>query len=239
MTSQSQPFKGFPKEGLNFLKQLSSNNNKEWFKAHKEDYQKNLQMPAQGFVEAMGKKLQTMNPNIRFDTRTNGSGSLMRIYRDIRFSKDKTPYKTAIAGMFWEGEGKKTESSSFGFHMEPDGMKLMAGMWGFPKPALLAFREGVDDEKMGAKLEKALQKVMGSGEYKISGEHYKRVPREYDSEHPRADLLRYNHLYVYPAQPIPASVVTSEKLVDAFYKHCQAMAPVQEWLVEAFKKAGV
>jgi uncharacterized protein (TIGR02453 family) len=79
-------FDGFPPGGLTFLANLEQNNNKVWFERNKNRYQQDLLAPAQGFVAAMGEALQTLVPEIQYDTRANGSGSLMRIYRDVRFS---------------------------------------------------------------------------------------------------------------------------------------------------------
>lgn len=102
-----QSFSGFPEEGIQFLADLDVNNNRDWFQANKKLFQERLQIPAQQFVAALGVRLLKISAGIRYDTRTNGSGSLMRIYRDTRFSKDKTPYKTNISMAFWEGPGKK------------------------------------------------------------------------------------------------------------------------------------
>ena len=105
-------FTGFPREGIQFLRDIDDNNNRDWFEAHKHIYQTALVEPAQAFIVALGERLQTIAPNVQYDTRTNGSGSLMRIYRDVRFSKDKSPYKNWIGIVFWEGQGKKTDNSS-------------------------------------------------------------------------------------------------------------------------------
>ena len=104
-----QSFSGFPEEAARFLTQLSENNNRDWFNARKQVYANTIVTPAIAFVEAMGERLKYLSPHIQYDTRTNGQGSLMRIYRDIRFSKDKSPYKTWIGIRFWEGAGKKSE----------------------------------------------------------------------------------------------------------------------------------
>lgn len=93
-------FSGFPREGISFLADLAGNNNREWFQANKKLFHEQLQKPAQQFVISLGLRLQEISPGIRFDPSTNGSGSLMRIYRDTRFSKDKTPYKTNISMAF-------------------------------------------------------------------------------------------------------------------------------------------
>ena len=153
----------------------------------------------------------------------------MRIYRDTRFSKDKTPYKTNISGLFWEGAGKKTEHPAFGFQLTANSIGLMAGIFGFPKPMLTAYRAAVLDDKLGPALQEAITAVTSNDQYEIIGEHYKRVPRGFDPEHSRADLLRYNGLYAHPIQV--NAELTSANLVDICMDHYQHMAPIQQWLL--------
>ena len=227
--SETDTFNGFPQEGLQFLHDIEVNNNKEWFQANKPTYEAKLLAPAQDFVAAMGSLLQILDPAIIFDTRTDGRGVLMRFYRDTRFSKDKSPYKINIAGMFTDGRGKKTERPSYGFHMGADSMELMAGMFKFSKPQLAAYREAVDSEQSGVALVKAIRALGDADDYRLVGEHYKRVPREYDADHPRADLLRFAGLYVHPSA-LSAKYLTSSKLVNVCYDHFRVMAPVYNWL---------
>ena len=231
MTNPTQ-FPGFPAEGLQFLRDLAVNNERAWFEANKQDYQTYLLDPAVAFVTAVGERLKiSVSPDIRYDTRTNGSGSLTRIYRDVRFSQDKTPYNTNLNGFFWQGAGKKTESPAFGFRLEADGLGLMAGQFGFPKSVLQKFRDAVADDTLGPELAQIVTDVKAAGDYEVLGEHYKRVPRGYDPDHPRADLLRYAGLYAHPPR-IEGAVLTSRAIVDRCVEHFQAMAPIQQWLVK-------
>ncbi len=108
--SKTPNFYGFPAEALRFLEELSKNNNREWFNAHKQEYQDHVLAPAQDFVLALGERLRTISAGIIYDTRTSGSGSILRTHRDIRFSKDKTPYHTYVRMVFWEGSRKKMEN---------------------------------------------------------------------------------------------------------------------------------
>jgi uncharacterized protein (TIGR02453 family) len=229
-------FSGFPREGLQFLAELAENNNREWFQARKQIYLTQLMEPAQAFVVALGLRLKELSPYIIYDVRTNGTGSLMRIYRDTRFSKDKTPYKTNVSMMFWEGAGKKTQNSGFYVRIEPAGAGIFVGQHTFPKPVLGAYRDAIVDDRMGAELEAALAAVRTAGPYQTGGEHYKRVPRGYDPEHKRADLLRYNGLYGY-APAIAAQHLTSPELVDLCFEHCRNLAPLHHWLVRLTKDA--
>lgn len=229
--ASSNLFTGFPREGIQFLIDLAMNNNREWFNTNKAIFQESIQKPAQDFVIAMGSRLQSISPGITFDTRLNGSGSIMRIYRDIRFSKDKTPYKTYTSFIFWEGSSKNASYSSFFIRLNPSGTGIYVGKHEFDAPLRAAYREAVVDPARGASLEKSLHEVESAGEYEVGGAHYKRVPQGYDKEHPRADLLRYKGLHAsFPE--IEARFLTSPELVEVCFEHCLNMAPIHQWLVD-------
>lgn len=245
---------------MEFLTELADNNDRDWFQAHKQEYLDHIIGPAQAFVAEFGARLQDdVSPGFVADTRTNGSGSIMRIYRDIRFKKDKSPYNTQVRMIFWEGRGKKTESPGIYFCFDPDGGKIYSGMHIFPKPTLEIFRDAVIDEEMGPGLEHALAKIVNAGgvgkgggrigssigggigsgtgpneaagAYEIGGEQYKRIPREYDPMHDRAYLLKYKGLWA-GAPAITPTQLQSPKLVDICLDHCVNMAPLHHWLVK-------
>lgn len=155
----------------------------------------------------------------------------MRIYRDARFSKDKTPYKTNVSMAFWESPSKRAPYLAFYIRLEPGGGGIMTGRYVFDKPVLATYRDAVVDPEMGAELESVLAKIEAQGEYTIGGEHYKKVPRGYDPEHPRAGLLRYNGLHAFYLSIKPEQL-TSAELVDICCEHCANMAPLHRWLVE-------
>lgn len=227
----SHDFIGFPEEGLRFLAELKENNYREWFNDRKNDYHELLVKPAQSFVVSLGKRLSTISENIIYDTRTNGSGSILRIHRDIRFSKDKTPYNTRLRLRFWEGPGAKKERPGFFIGLDETGGGIHGGIYSFPKPLLDKYRESVLDDDSGMKLVNAVDKMRSLKGYRIGGQHYKRVPRGYDEDHPRADLLRFNALYASSPQ-IPVSVLKKPELVDVCIESIQRMLPIHEWLVE-------
>jgi uncharacterized protein (TIGR02453 family) len=229
-------FSGFPQSALQFFNDLALNNNREWFKAHESIYQQDVIPPAQAFIQALGERLKTLSPAIGYDLRPNGSGSLMRIYRDVRFSQDKSPYNTALRVIFWEGGGKKDEAPGYYFGMDARGGKLYAGMHGFSKELLLKYRQAVDDARMGKALEGAAAAVKGAGAYTIGDETYKRVPAPYPADHARASWLRFSSLYALSPQIEPARL-TSPELVDVCFEHCCNMAPLQEWLVRLVSAA--
>lgn len=222
-------FNGFPREAVTFFQNLKLNNNKTWFEAHKPDYQNNVLEPAQAFIEEMGARLKQLSPGIHADPRVNKS--IFRIYRDIRFSKDKTPYKTHLGIWLWEGEGAKFESSGYYFHLEPPNILLGVGIHMFSKNLLKAYREAVVDPVAGPKLVQAVQEVSQKGSYKLGGEHYKRVPRGYDPDHPNGELLRYNGLTAGSEVSIPDEFYSSA-LLDYSYQRYEEMYLIQHWLYE-------
>ena len=222
-------FTGFPAEGIQWLRDIAENNNKDWFEANRKTYKKMVQAPAQSLVQTLGTRLQTIDEQIRFDTRSNGSGSLLRINRDVRFSKDKSPYKTNISMMFWHGSGKKMQHPGMGMQIIPGETGLMAGMFNFPKPLLEAYRETLDS-KQGARIEDAVAQVREAG-YTLDGEQYKKVPRGYDADHPRGDLLKYKGLWVH-ASLDDAALLQTPEFVDFCYENFQKMSPVYLCLCE-------
>lgn len=230
-------FGGFPQTTQQFLQDLRENNDREWFTEHKKIYEKEVKAPAIAWVQAMGTRLHEIDEKLVVDIRTNGSGSMMRLARDTRFSKDKSPYKTNIAMMWWHGSGKKTQHTAFGMQITPDDGGLVAGMFGFPKPMLEAYRQAVVDENLGEALLEAISEVESAG-YEILGQHYKTTPRGYDKEHPRADWLKYNALYTH-AVDISWDTLMSDNLVDYCFDHFQKMAPIHHWLVNVQEKYGI
>jgi len=223
-------FTSFPGETIKFYRQLEVNNNREWFMAHKQDYIDFVQLPSLAFINTMGERLKAISPGIVYDTRTNGSGSLMRIYRDVRFSPDKTPYKTNLGIVFWEGAGKKSENPGFYLHVALFGMGFYSGMYGFSKEMLAAYREAVVDQQLGDELTSAIEVVRSAG-CQVGGEHYKRVPRGFDADHPRVDLLKYNTLFS-SIMDLDPELITQPGFMDLAFDHWEKMAPLHHWLVK-------
>lgn len=222
----------FPSEALNFLKDLRDNNNREWFNANKQRFKDELQAPSVQLVATLGSRLQDHFPEIIYDLAVNGSGSLMRIYRDTRFSKDKTPYKENIAIGFSAGAKKKMAKPSFGIQIGANSAGLMAGQFGFDKEQLKQYRDAVSDIKHGQAMLDAIQQVQSAGEYTINGAHYKRVPRGYEPLNDERDpYLLYNGLWA-SYETMPAKIVTSDEFVDTVIHHFVTMSPIQQWLQE-------
>lgn len=220
-------FNGFPHETIQFYADLADNNDKSWFDAHRGDYEAYALEPARGFVVAMGEQLRKLAPNIMADPRINKS--IFRIYRDTRFSKDKTPYKTHLAIWFpIRQNGAKFDFPGYYFHLEPGNLMLGAGIHGFSKPLLKAYRDAVVDPEQGPALVQAMKAVTGKG-YNIGEKTYKRVPRGYDPGHELAELLLYSGLTTGKDLGMPDEIRRAS-LVEYCFERYRDMAPLVNWL---------
>ena len=177
-------FTGFPPETFTFLKGLAKNNSKDWFEKHRNDYEQFHLSPAKAFVEAIAPGLKKISKSINAEPRVNGS--IFRINRDVRFSKDKRPYKTTLDMWFWEGETRGWEAPGFYLRIMSHGFIAGAGLYGFSPAQLKIFRAAVIDEKSGAAL---LKMVQGLDGLKLGDPTRKKVPRGFDADHPRAQFL--------------------------------------------------
>jgi uncharacterized protein (TIGR02453 family) len=221
-------FEGFSDETFGFLAELTANNEKAWFEANRVRYEQHYLAPALAFIEALGPRLATELPgNVRYEPRVNGS--LFRINRDVRFSRDKTPYKNHIDMWFWQGERKGWESPGYYMRLLPEEMILGAGMHAFSKEGIEAFRRAVVAEEQGRALERAVVTVLAGGPYAMGGETRKRVPHGFDAEHPRGRFLLFEGLNVNLETPIPPEAA-SPGFVDYCLRHFKAMSPINEWL---------
>jgi uncharacterized protein (TIGR02453 family) len=228
-------FQGFSPAGLDFYPRLAANNDRQWFTEHKELYEREVLTPARDLVEDLGLALAPAAPGLHADARVNRS--LFRIQRDVRFSADKSPYKTHLGIWLWEGDGPRMDCSGFYFHLEPPRLMLAAGMHMFPKHLLGPFRQDAADAKLGPALVKALNPGLKQGLYQVGGQHYVRVPRGFPPDHPRADLLKHNGLYVFHDAGM-IDELRSPALVDWCAQRLLAMVPVHRWLLELTKRHG-
>jgi uncharacterized protein (TIGR02453 family) len=179
-------------------------------------------------------RLRKLSPGVQAIPKVNGS--LFRINRDTRFSKDKSPYKTNLGIFFWEGERKKMECSGYYFHLEPNALMLGVGMYMFPKELLTVYRDAVVDKKLGPALKRAVNKLpcdlfTGKGcAMKIDA--YKKVPAGYDPDHPMAEFLKLKGLHTGVETKIPKELY-SDALLDYCYEQYKQLAPLHRWLVKA------
>jgi uncharacterized protein (TIGR02453 family) len=220
-------FAGFAPEALRFLEELREHNDRTWFQAHRDEYESLLLEPARDFVEAMGEELAPFAPDVNADPRVGGS--IFRIARDTRFSKDKRPYKDHLDLWFWQGAGKSRERPGFWFRLTPEQLLLGAGRHHFERPLLERYREAVVDPERGDALVRAVEDVERAGA-RIGGEHYKRLPAGFEAEGRRAELLLHEGLFAWRELGLPDELHT-----PAFPRFCattyRTFLPLEEWLV--------
>ncbi|QDT67824.1 hypothetical protein MalM25_07310 [Planctomycetes bacterium MalM25] len=189
-------FPGFPLGMLHFLEQLSRNNNKKWFDANKPRYEAEVREPALAFIAAMEKPLGKLSPHFLAVPKKVG-GSLMRVHRDVRFGKDKTPYKTNVGIQFRHEAGKDVHAPGFYLHIALDECFLGAGVWRPDSTALGGIRGWIDEQP--AKWKRAKGGKRFTDVWSQSGDSLKRPPRGYDAEHPLVDdLKRKDHIAIAP-----------------------------------------
>jgi len=231
MAQPATGFDGFPAAAIQFFSNLKQNNDRDWFSDNKQAYQDAVIEPAKAFILSLGSRLSDLHPDIQFNTATNGSGSMFRIYRDVRFSQDKSPYKTHLGVVFWIGAGrKKTETPGYYFGLSDGPPQMHAGLHGFSKEQMHAYREALSDPQRADELAGIVATVRDKG-YTVGGLHYKRVPRGFPPDHPHEELLRHNSLGA-SSPKIPLSVTKSNRLVDVCMEHCVALSPLNRWLLQ-------
>jgi len=225
-------FNGFSRETVSFFRKLKRNNNKAWFDSHRNEYDHYVLGPAKAFVTAMGDKMKTSIPAIRAEPKINRS--IFRIYRDIRFNPDKTPYKTHLGIFFWEGSQARMECPGFYFQLGPDKLILGAGIYMFSSRLLSAYRKAVIASDSGAEIMAIIKNIERMKDFKIGGEHYKRVPPGYDREPPNARLLLHNGLHAGFEARLPEEIF-SNKIISFCWEKLRPLIPLHKWLVSLMK----
>jgi uncharacterized protein (TIGR02453 family) len=218
-------FAGFAPELLSFLAELGRNNDRDWFHAHREEYEGLLLEPARDFVEALGAEL---GPHFNADPRVGGS--IMRIARDTRFSRDKRPYKDHLDLWFWHGAGPSRERPGLWFRLAPTQLILGAGMHRFERGVLDRYRDAVVDPERGRRLVEAVAAAEKAGA-EVGGRRYKRVPAGYDAAPDRVDFLRHDGLYAGLELPVPREAHTP-RFPSFCAERYRTMRPIVGWLVE-------
>ncbi len=216
----------FPQTTLKYLRKLKKNNTREWFTEHKEEYETDFLLPAQIFVEEIGYELNKVAPS--FHAIPQIDKSIFRIYRNTRFSKDKTPYKTHLGVYFWEGTRKKMDCSGMYFHLEPNESFVAVGMHFFPPDILKKYREAVSNPDNAKELKTILGKIAKKKGYQLSKPHYKRVPKGFDKDYEHADLLLNNGVYAF--KNISNKEFEEKPAVKITMKVFKDLRPLHDWL---------
>lgn len=217
----------FTCDALNFLKDLRKNNTKEWFLAHKDEYEKLILEPSKNFVTELGEELQVLVPNIKAVPKIDHS--LFRIYRDIRLSKDKTPMKSRIGIVFWRGSGKRLQSASFYIHFSPDELLVASGIRGFSKDSLEGYREYIKEEKYASELEHIMQDLKSKG-FEFPQPKYKRYPRGFNKDDKFAYLSLYAAMFAF--KRLDPKMICSDTLNEILFDIYQDLLPLFEWIYD-------
>jgi uncharacterized protein (TIGR02453 family) len=218
----------FTKSTFTFLDDLAANNDRAWFEANKVRYEELVREPALEFIAAMGPVLEKFAPNFRAMPRKMG-GSLMRVFRDTRFSRDKTPYKTNIGIQFRHALGKDVHAPSFYVHIATDECFFAAGCWHPESDALGRIRDLVAAEPERWFAVRDQRKFVA--QWEIAGESLTRPPRGYAADHPAIeDLKRKDFVAV---APLSFDEVTGAGLVKLAGARFAAAAPFMGLLCDA------
>lgn len=201
-------FRGWPDEAIEFFEGLAADNSKAFWTAHKETYERSVRAP-------MTELLDELSPEF-------GEAKVFRPYRDVRFSKDKSPYKTNIAGTLSEG----------GYiHLTADALGVGSGMYMMAPDQIARYREAVAHESTGTALERLIGALAKRGISVSSHEVLKTAPRGYPKDHARIELLRNKDLVAWQEWPVGrwlASATPKQRIVEFF----RATAPLNSWLTE-------
>jgi uncharacterized protein (TIGR02453 family) len=201
------PSPRFSADTLKFLRSLKRNNRREWFEAHRGDYEAHVRQPMIEIIERLADDLRAFAPELVASPKI----SIYRIYRDTRFSENKTPYKTHVAAVFPTRGLVKNEAGGLYFHISPDELWIGGGMHGPQPPQLLAVRQHLAGHL------KQFRAIVESPGFKkrfgpLQGERLKRVPRGFATDDPAAEYLKMRQFYA--GADLPPALATE----PAFYR---------------------
>ncbi len=199
-------FTGIPIAALDFYEDLEVDNSKAFWTAHKHIYDEQIKAPIEALIGELAPEF--------------GAAKLFRPYRDVRFAKDKTPYKVHQGA--WFGE------SSRYVHISAAGLFVAAGYWDCAPDQIERMRRAVDDDVAGAELERAVAAVTKAG-FELGGQQLTRVPSGFAKDHPRAELLRYKTLTAHRELGSPAWLSTKRAKTE-IAKAWRSMGPLTDWL---------
>ena len=221
-------YAAFNKETLTFLTELKNNNNRDWFNENKPRYEEQVLDVALNFIQSMHDPLQEFAPHFTAVPKRIG-GSLMRIYRDTRFSKIKTPYKTNIGIQFRHEQAKDVHSPGFYVHIDPEDVFVGAGMWRPESSALAAIRQRIADKQ--AEWLRTRDGAAFAKNFKLGGESLKRPPRGYAKDHPMiVDIRRKDFIAIKNMTHADALSPRFQQKVETAF---QAAVPYMRFLCKA------
>jgi len=215
----------FTSESLRFLRALKRNNRRDWFNAHRDDYEAHVREPMTAIVSRLADDLREFGPEFVANPKT----SMYRIYRDIRFSENKAPYKTHVAASFPTRGLPKHEGAGLYFHVSPDEVWIGGGMYAPPQPQLHAVREhiAVNSRRLRTLVESpAFRRDVGT----LEGERLQRVPRGFPKDHEAAEYLKFRQFLA--GREFEPVFATSPKFYSSLLAVFKRVAPVTRFLNE-------
>lgn len=221
-------FQGFADDRMTFFHALAKHQDRAWFAEHKAEYDEGWAKPMEALLTELRAKLDGAYPHVEL-----GEPKVFRLHRDVRFSADKSPYKTSVSGIIpTKGPGKATETPA-AFYLQLGTETIAgAGLYMMDASQLAKYRAAVLDEERGGELAKIMKGLEKKGFGAMGAESLKKAPRGVDPEHPRVELLKKKGLVVsYPAMPDGA--VKSRAILDWAVAESKRAAPLVSWLVFA------
>ena len=219
-------FAGFPQGGLAFLQELSEHNDRAWFEAHRSAWDEQIVPAMLEWCGTLAERLRDAMPGLTFVPRVGGS--LYRLNRDVRFSRDKRPYKTHVAALLWDG-AEKHDSPAVYLHVAPAEVIFGGGIYSFEEARLDRWRKLLHVPASLERLEAALASARKGGlKLEISAE-LQRVPRGFDPEGPQAGLSKYKGLAVVKRAK-PGSWLHTPEALDRAEAAARAYAPLHAWM---------
>ncbi len=218
----------FGPELFSFLTDLRANNDREWFAANKDRYERDLLEPSLAFIEDFAPRLDKISPHFRADARPSG-GSLFRIYRDTRFSKDKSPYKTNLGIHFRHERAKDAHAPGYYLHIGPGEVFAGGGIWHPGTEGATRIREAIvaDSERW----RRATRAGTFAKRLELGGDSLKRVPSWADAEHAFADDLKRKDFFGWAT--LSEDDVVAPGFLDEYEVICRSAAPLMQFLCEA------
>ncbi len=221
-------FEGFGPEAMSFLNGLAADNTKAFFDAHRSVYESDIARPMKQLVVDVGERLaDSVDPAVSYEPRVGKS--LFRINRDLRFSKDKTPYNTHLDAAWWHGAEVKT-SPAFIVRITPDTVLAGVGIYGLTGERLARYRDavvGAPGDELASIVSDLRRRVKGAG---LSDASRKRVPKGYDPDHPRAEFLLRDGFHVSSSVSTPTSI-TDAKFAAWLTRRLAKFSELQRWLI--------
>ncbi len=217
----------FSRKTIAFLKELKQNNNKAWFDVNRQRYEDEVRTPALNYIESMDQHITKISPHFIASAKKVG-GSLMRVHKDIRFSKDKTPYKTNVGIHFKHARGKDVHAPGFYLHIEPGEVFLAAGIWRPESSTLKNVRTLIDEYP---KEWKKLSTKLIKNDFSFGGDSLKRPPVGFQADHALIDDLKRKDFIA--VRNLKISTVYAKDFQKQSAKMFKEVAPLVKFICDA------